>query len=137
MSLVCPTVNRLNFIDKRCEFCLLTISTSLLFAKVITGTRLVPTEAIPVKFFLSYSPSLYTVLITVFSCHCFFFFFLMDKETCIDHKNTVAQKYTGSIQKGQSPEKDQKQEERTPKPETITYTPSRLKNPKYFCLSPH
>ena len=42
----------------------------------------------------------------------------MDKETCIDHKNSkAAQKYTGSIQEGQSPASDQKQEEKKPKPE--------------------
>ena len=70
--------------------------------------------------------------------HFFFFLFLWIKKHALITKNsTAAQKYTGSIQKGQSPEKDQKHEEKTPKPETITYTPSKLKNPKYFCLSPH
>ena len=63
------------------------------------------------------------------------FFFLWIKKHALITKNSKAtQEYTGSIQIGQSPEKDQKHEEKTPKPETITYTPSKLKNPKYFCL---
>ena len=44
------------------------------------------------------------------------FFFLMNKETCIDRKKQqAAQKYIGGIQKGRSPKKDQKHEKKKKK----------------------
>ena len=62
-------------------------------------------------------------------------FFFMDKETCIDHKKQqgcpkVHWEYTKGTKPGEGPKNMKK---KPPNPKTITYTPSRLKNPKYFC----
>ena len=57
----------------------------------------------------------------------------MNKETCIDRKKQqAAQKYTGGIQKGRSPKKDQKHEKKkkTPNPKNTYLYPNQVKNSK-------
>ena len=66
-----------------------------------------------------------------------FFFLWIKKHALITKNSKAAQKYTGSIQKGQSPEKDQKHEEKIPKPENNYLYPIQVKKSKILLsLSP-